>query len=73
MAAPTRLQRILLRLQMYDMVITYRPGKEMLLADVLSGLPSRTNLEIKLDLRVNAISMFAFSWSCLTKIGTETQ
>ena len=26
--APARLQRILLQLQMYDLVITYRPGKE---------------------------------------------
>ena len=45
------LQRMLLRLQQYDMVITYRPGKEMLLADALSHLPSRANnSEIKLDL-----------------------
>ena len=53
-----------LRLQQYDMVITYRPGKEMLLADALSHLPSRANnSEIKLDLRVNAISFAAFSSS----------
>ena len=35
-AVPARLQRMLLRLQQYDMVITYRPGKEMPLADTLS-------------------------------------
>ena len=45
----------------------------MLLADALSHLPSRTNTEIKLDLRVNAISMFAFTPRHLTKIGAETQ
>ena len=45
-AAPVRLQRMLLRLQQYDMVITYRPGKEMLLADALTHLPSRTDTEI---------------------------
>ena len=39
-SAPVCLQRMLLRLQQYDMVITYRPGKEMLLADALSHLPS---------------------------------
>ena len=39
--APTHLQRMLLHLQQYDLVITYRPGKEMLLADALSHLPSR--------------------------------
>ena len=36
-AAPARLQRMLLRLQQYDMVITYRPDKEMLLAHALSN------------------------------------
>ena len=45
----------------------------MLLADALSCLPSRTNTEIKLDLRVDAISMFAFTPRCLTKIRPETQ
>ena len=65
---------MLLRLQQYDMVIMYRPGKEMLLADALSRLPSRANnSEIKLDLRVNAISFSAFSSSQLTKTATETQ
>ena len=73
-SAPVRLQRMLLRLQQYDMVITYRPGKEMLLADALSHLPSRANnTEIKLDLRVDAISFAVFSSSRLTKTATETQ
>ena len=73
-SAPVRLQRMLLRLQQYDMVITYRPGKEMLLADTLSHLPSRANnSEIKLDLRVDAISFAALSSSQLTKTATETQ
>ena len=48
--APTHLQRMLLCLQQYDLVIMYRPGKEMLLADAFSHLPSRTNTEIQLDL-----------------------
>ena len=39
-SAPVRLQRMLLHLQQYDMVITYWPGKEMLLVDALSHLPS---------------------------------
>ena len=55
------------------MLITSRPGKEMLLADALSCLPSRINTEIKLDLRVDAISMSAFSRSHLTKVRAETQ
>ena len=73
-SAPVHLQRMLLRLQQYDMVITYRPGKEMLLADTLSHLPSRANnSEIKLDLQVDAISISAFSSSWLTKTAQETQ
>ena len=71
--APVRLQRMLLHLQQYNMVITYRPGKEMLLADALRCLHSRTNTEIKLDLRVDAISMSAFTRSHLTKVIAETQ
>ena len=44
---------MLLRLQQYNMVIMYWPGKEMLLADTLSRLPLRANnSEIKLDLQV---------------------
>ena len=73
-STPVHLQRILLHLQQYDMVITYRPGKEMLLADALSHLPSRANnSEIKLNLWVNAISISAFSSSRLTKTVNETQ
>ena len=73
-SAPVGLQRMLLRLQQYDMVIMYWLGKKMLLADTLSRLPSRANnTEIKLDLRVDAISFAAFSSSRLTKTATETQ
>ena len=71
-AAPVRLQRMLLQLQQYDMVITYRSGKEMLLDDALSHLPSRTDTEIKLDLRVNAISKSEFTRSHLIKIAAKT-
>ena len=49
-AAPTRLQRMHLHLQQYDLVIMYWPGREMLLVDALSSLLSRTKTEIKLDL-----------------------
>ena len=72
-AAPARLQRMPIWLQQYNMTITYRPGKEILLADTLSCLPSQTATQIQLDLRVNAISMSAFTRSHLTKIAAETQ
>ena len=50
-AAPPRLQLMLLRLQEYDMIITYRPGKEMLLADGLSRLPNKNKEVIDLDVK----------------------
>ena len=39
-SAPARLQRMLLRLQPYDIVIRYRPGPDVSVADALSRLPS---------------------------------
>ena len=72
-AAPVRLQRMLLRLQQYDMIIMYRLDREMLLADTLSCLPSITDTEIKLNLRVDVISLSEFSRSHLTKIAAEMQ
>ncbi|XP_035658200.1 uncharacterized protein K02A2.6-like [Branchiostoma floridae] len=44
--APNRLQRLLLRLQSYDMSIRYKPGKEMLLADALSRLSQHDKQEM---------------------------
>ena len=38
MSAPPRLQRMLLRLQPYNLTIKYKPGKEMYIADCLSRL-----------------------------------
>ena len=52
-AAPPRLQRMLLRLQPFNCTIKYRPGKEMLLADALSHLPSPANTTIELDMRID--------------------
>ena len=48
-AAPPRLQRMLLRIQGYDLEIKYKPGTEMLLADPmsrLSPLPSKEPLDL---------------------------
>ncbi|KAJ8375051.1 hypothetical protein SKAU_G00056310 [Synaphobranchus kaupii] len=36
LSAPKRLQRMMLRIQMYDLDVVYVPGKDMLLADTLS-------------------------------------
>ena len=73
-SAPVHLQRMLLWLQQYNMVIMYQPGKEMLLADTLSHLPSwAINSEIKFNLQFNAISISAFSSSGLNKTADEMQ
>ena len=46
LAAPKRLQRMLLSLQRYDLVVSYIPGKEQLVADALSRLPMKTREEM---------------------------
>jgi hypothetical protein len=70
MNAPPRLQRMLIRLQPYDMVVRYRPGKEMLLADCLSRLPSKANCEpIQLAVRIDHC---AFSPSRLDSLRKDT-
>ncbi len=70
-AAPARLQRMLLRLQRYDYTIEYRPGKEMILADSLSRLPSKANdTEIDLDIKVCFIQ---FSTPRLNELREETR
>ncbi|XP_033756200.1 uncharacterized protein K02A2.6-like [Pecten maximus] len=56
MLAPPRLQRILLTLQKYDLNVTYKPGKEMLIADHLSRayLPESKD-DIVPDLTINSL------------------
>lgn len=71
-AAPPRLQRMLLRLQNYDLHIKYRPGKELLLADGLSRLPIKQDPKsdhIELDLQINLVQ---FSTDRLNQLRTET-
>ena len=70
MAGPPRLSRMLLRLQPFDCTIKYKPGKEMLLADALSRLPSSENTPIYLDL---CIEHHVFTTERIQQIGTATQ
>ena len=65
-AALPQLQRMLLKLQEYDMVIKYQLGKEMLLADGQSKLPNKKNNPkevIDLDVKVDFVQ---FSMEKLT-------
>ena len=58
LAAPARLQRMLLRVQGYDMDISYRPGSQMILADALSRMPnSDTKGSVDLDIRIDMIDI----------------
>ena len=50
LAAPRRLQRMLLQLQRYSLDVVYRPGEQQVVADTLSRAPlSQTATEWKLD------------------------
>ena len=48
---PIRIQRLLLRLQRYDVALTYRPGKEFYIADAISRacINYRDSGDIELD------------------------
>ena len=70
-SAPPRLQRMIIKLQGYQMQIKYIPGQEMTLADILSRLPSTENTDtIELDIRVNLVR---FRSECLNEIRKETE
>ena len=57
-SAPPRLQRLLVKIQGYDFQLVYRPGKQMIIADVLSRLPNpEKNVEIPLDVTVDYITL----------------
>ena len=55
--APTRLQRMLLRLQPYDAQILYKPGKEMRIPDYLSKTQPTQGEEIELDLTIHTVDI----------------
>ena len=54
-AAPTRLQRMLLRVQPYDFKLIYKPGKEMLIADALSRQPLDASEHIDIDIQISPV------------------
>jgi len=70
-SAPPRLQRMMLKLQGYQIHIEYRPGKEMTIADTLSRLPSTENQDtIDLDIRIDLVR---FSSDRLQDMRKETE
>jgi hypothetical protein len=69
-AAPQRLQRMLLRIQPYDLTITYRPGKEVLVADALSRSPGRDKTEINFEVKIHLVQ---FSTQKLETLRDDTR
>ena len=67
-AAPPRLRRMLLRLQPFNCTIKYRQGREMLLADALSQLPSPANT-IELEMQIHH---HGFTTERIRQISIET-
>ncbi|KAL6471840.1 hypothetical protein MHYP_G00204900 [Metynnis hypsauchen] len=56
--APPRLQRMILQLQRYDIVITHKPGKQIPVADTLSRKPIECNensLSEGMDLQIHSV------------------
>ena len=70
---PKRLQGMLLKIQKYDVKITYKPGKEMYLADTLSRafLRSSKNTQGEFE-RVNAVKSLPMSPDRLRQLRQAT-
>ena len=68
-STPPRLQRMMLRLQPYDMEIVYKPGRELLLADAMSRLNPKPGAQIDLDAAIYAVQ---FSTHKLTQLKEKT-
>lgn len=71
LSAPKRLQRMLLRLQKYDINLIYVPGQEMLLADTLSRayIPDSNKGDTKTEIKtVNMVDYLPISAERLSSI-----
>ena len=55
--APPRLQRMLLRIQPYDITLQYKPGKDMIYADYLSRISPSPGQEITLERAIHAVQV----------------
>ena len=68
-ATPSRLQRMLLRIQGYDLTIRYKPGTEMLLADPMSRL---NPLPIEESLNLQKVCLVQFSGARVDTLRQDT-
>ena len=69
--APPRLQRMLLRLQPYDCVIKYLPGREMVTADALSRLSPLDEFEVS-DMNVKVHHLIRITPAKMEEFKEET-
>lgn len=74
LSAPMRLQRMLLKLQWYDLTITYRKGKDMQLADTLSrAYCQSTDKESDEFEYINALSHISITSEKKSEFQTSTE
>ena len=74
-SAPKRLQRLLLRLQQYDVDLRYKPGSEMYLADTLSKAFLKNTIQSKAEEEtetIHANDVLPISEPQLREIQAET-
>ena len=71
--APARLQWIMMHLQPYDFDLKYRPGKEMILADVLSRYHPHLGPVIPLDITIHHTQLTTQCKSAFQKLLQLTQ
>ena len=74
-SAPKRLQRLLLRLQQYDVDLRYKPGSEMYLADTLSRAFLKSTIQSKAEEEaetIHATDFLPISEPQLREIQAET-
>ena len=72
MQAPPCLQRMLLRLQPYDCVIKYLPGREMVTADALSRLSALDEFEVS-DMNVKVHHLIRITPAKMEEFKEETE
>ena len=53
---PPRLQRMMLKIQPYDFIIKYRPGREMVMADMMSRFKPEPGKQIDMDSTIYAVT-----------------
>ncbi|KAK5866505.1 hypothetical protein PBY51_020693 [Eleginops maclovinus] len=77
LSAPKRLQRMLLRLQRYDIDVNYVPGRDMLLADTLSRaylMESSTTGSVEAEIEtINMVDYLPISEERLSTIRSATR